>query len=95
LNDLQDRTIRAAEAKQFMENPLFKAMFAGVEEYLRQVGLHCEPDNKEKAHRVVITMQLLESLRMEIERRANDGDFAAFAMAEFEKQSITKRLFRR
>lgn len=95
-DDLETRRIRAEEARQFLTNPLFKAMFAGVESYLREVGLSCEPDNKDKAQRVVISMQLLESLRLEIERRVTDGDFAAFQMQQLERQrGLVDRVFRR
>lgn len=93
-DDLETRRIRAAEARQFMANPLFREAFDGVAEALRQVAIHCDADDKEKAHRVVLSMQLLGMVRREVERRAEDGDFAEFQMKELEKRSKL-RLFKR
>jgi hypothetical protein len=93
-NDIESRRIRANEARQFLQNPLFREAFEGVAEYLRQVGLGCDPDNKEKAQRIVISMQLLEAVKREITRKVEDGDMAEVQFAEIEKRRAF-RLFQR
>lgn len=93
-DDLETRRIRAAEARQFMENPLFREAFDGVAQELHLVALACDPDDKDKAQRIVLSQQLLQAVKREIERRAEDGDFAEFQMKELEKRSKL-RLFRR
>ena len=85
-NDLESRRARANEARQFMGNPLFKEAFEGVGEYLRQAGLSCDPDNKDKAQRVIISQQLLEALRREIIRKIEDGDMADIQIEELERR---------
>lgn len=88
------RLVRANAAKQFKDNPLFGQMFDGVVAYLDAQALECDPDNKDKAQRIVISRQLLASMQREIERRIDDGEFAAFTMQEIEKAGRL-RLFRR
>jgi hypothetical protein len=95
MNDLETRRIRAEEAKQFMRNPLFKAAFDGVKADLDQTALACDPDNKDKAQRIVIAQQLLQAVRREIERRAEDGDFVEFQMRELQPKGAVRRLFTR
>jgi len=89
-DDLESRRIRAEEARQFLSNPLFREAFDGVARDLLEVSLTCDPDNKDKAQRIVISQQLLQAVRREIERKVNDGEFAAFQMAELDKR---KKLF--
>jgi hypothetical protein len=93
--DLENRRIRAAEARQFMQNPLFKAMFEGVGESLEQRALSCPPTDKDMAGDIIRCKQLLVAMRREIERRAEDGDFAEFQMNELEQRRGIARIFRR
>lgn len=90
----EERRSRAIEARQFSENPLFKAMFEGVGASLEAKALSCDPKDEKQAADIIRCKQLLVAMRREIERRAEDGDFAAFEIAQLEKQGI-KRLFRR
>jgi hypothetical protein len=69
-------------------------MFAETAAYLDQVSLSCDPDDKDRAQRIIISRQLLEAMRKEIERRVEDGDFAAFSLAELERKKAWK-VFRR
>jgi hypothetical protein len=95
MTDLETRRIRAEEAKQFMRNPLFKECFDGVKADLDQTALMCDPDNRDKAQRIIIAQQLLQAVRREIERRAEDGDFVEFQMRELQpKGGIVRRFLR-
>jgi hypothetical protein len=86
--DYESERIRANQARQFMADPLFSEMFDGVESYLQQVALSCDPDNKDRAQRIVISQQLLEALKREIIRRVEDGDMAAFQIKQLEKRKV-------
>jgi hypothetical protein len=88
MNDdsLESRVFRANDAKQFLQNPLFRESFDGVAADLEAVALSCDPDNKDKAQRIVIAKQLLAAVKREITRKVEDGEMAQFQMGELEKK---------
>lgn len=94
MNDLETRQIRANEARQFLANPLFREAFDGVAQALHDVALSCDPDDKDKAQRVVLSQQLLEAVKREIIRKTEDGDMAEFQMRELEKRSMLRKFIR-
>jgi hypothetical protein len=85
-NELEQRRARANEARQFMQNPLFKESFGAVADYLHEVALSCNPDDKDKAQRIIISQQLLESVKREVIRKAEDGDMAEIQISELERK---------
>jgi hypothetical protein len=89
------RRSRAIEARQFSENALFKAMFEGVGEALEHKALACDPKDERQAADIIRCKQLLAAMRREIERRVEDGEFAAFEMKELARRSPMERIFRR
>jgi hypothetical protein len=92
----EQRRIRAAEAKQFMANPLFRAMFDGVAAALESKALACDPTEEKRAADVIRCKQLLQAMRREIERRVEDGEFAAFEIEQLEKKKLLSlRVLRR
>jgi len=94
-HDLEDRRIRANEARQFMANPLWGQAWGAVEHYLHASALSCDPDNKDKAQRIVITQQLLAAVKREVERQAEDGEFVAVQLDELDRKRGLKRMFQR
>lgn len=82
----EDRTFRATDAKQLLENPLFVEAFAGVENHLSMAALTCDPDNATKAQRIVISQQLLAAVKREIQRIVVDGQVAQVQMNELENK---------
>jgi hypothetical protein len=90
----EERKSRAIEARQFLENPLLKAMFEGVGDALESKALACDPKDEKQAADIIRCKQLLVAMRREIERRAEDGEFAAFEIAQLQKRSVL-RAFRR
>jgi hypothetical protein len=88
MNDdsLESRVIRANDAKQFLQSPLFREAFDGVAADLEAVALSCDPDNKDKAQRIVIAKQLLAAVKREITRKVEDGEMAQFQMSELERK---------
>jgi hypothetical protein len=94
MNELENRRARANEARQFLQNPLFRDSFAAVEEYLNEQALGCDPDNEKKAQRIVLSKQLLAGIKRELVRKIEDGDMAIMQMAEIERRGV-RHLFRR
>lgn len=91
---LEDRTIRAADAKQLLEHPMFVEAWAAVEKHLNMQALTCDSDNAQKALRIVISQQLLAGVKREIQRIVNDGVVAEVQLSELEQKrrfSVFKR----
>lgn len=88
------RVFRGEDARQALENPLWREAFAAVSGHLERVALSCDPDNKETAQRVVISMQLLKAIKRELERVVEDGEFAKVEIRELEKRKGLLRFVR-
>lgn len=88
------RRIIGAEAQQALDNKHWKEAFAAVNDYLDQVALSCDPDNRDKAQRVVISKQLLAAIRQELIRKIEDGEVAKIEIEKIEEAG-KPRLFRR
>lgn len=82
----QERTFRATDAKQLLENKLFVEAFDAVQNHLNMAALACDPDNKDKAQRIVISQQLLAAVKREITRIVNDGAMAEVQISELEQK---------
>lgn len=85
----EDRTFRATDAKQLLENPLFVEAFDTVAGHLQSQALSCAPDDAQKAQRIIISQQLLAAVKREITRVVADGQIAQVQLNELE----TKRKF--
>ena len=90
----EERQVRAQEAKEFFSHPMFRAMFEGVSDVLENKALSCPSTDKEMAADIIRCKQLLVALRREIERKAEDGDFAAFELQQLNKKPLL-RVFQR
>ena len=91
---LEDRTIRAADAKQLLEHPMFVEAWDAVEKHLNMQALTCDSDNAQKALRIVISQQLLAGVKREIQRIVQDGIVAEVQLSELEQKrrfSVFKR----
>lgn len=80
------RRFRAQDAKSLLENPMLVQAFSAVNDYLDASALSCDPDNAEKARRIVISKQLLAAVKREIERVVSDGVVAELQIAEIEQK---------
>ena len=89
------RKFRATDAKQLLESPLFVEAFGAVERHLQMSALTCDSDDTTKAHRIVISMKLLASVRREITRIVTDGDVAEIQMADIERKKGLRAIFQR
>lgn len=90
----QERRIIGEDAKQALQNKHWKEAFEAVETYLIDGAKACDPDNREKAQRVVISMQLLEALKRELVRKVEDGEMAKVEIAELERRNRPLRFVR-
>ena len=92
----EERTFRATDAKQLLENPLFIEAFDSVANYLQAAALSCDPDNSVKALRIVNSQQLLAAIKREISRVVSDGQIAKVQISELEqKRNMMQRVLRR
>jgi hypothetical protein len=91
----EQRRSKAIEAQQFMRHPAFNAMFEGVAQALESKALSCPATDEKLAADVIRCKQLLAAIKREVERRAEDGDFAAFEIEQLEKKGVVQRLLRR
>lgn len=82
----EQRKVIGAEAQQLLDNRHFREAFDAVEKHLSEVAKHCDPDNKEKTQRVVISMQLLEAIKREIMRKVEDGEMATVELDELDQR---------
>lgn len=90
----EERKFRATDAKQLLDNKLFKEAFSKVGEYLESAALSCDPDNPAKTQRIVISKQLLAAIQREITRIIKDGEIAEIQLREIENRGLLSR-FRR
>lgn len=82
----EKRVIDGNDARQLINNALFKQAFENVEGYLDTQALSCDPDNKDKAQRIIISKQLLAAVQREVIRVIEDGAMAQVQMQEIEQR---------
>lgn len=90
----QQRRIIGAEAEQSLRDKHWNAAFEDVNAYLDQVALSCDPDNKEKAQRIILSKQLLQSVRGALVAKIEDGEMAKIEIEQLEARDRL-RVFRR
>lgn len=90
----EDRRIRGNDARHLLDNPLFKEAFAAVNDYLESAAMSCNPDDAEKARRIVISKQLLAAVKREITRVVEDGVVADVQISEIEARRGLRRFIR-
>lgn len=93
LNPHERRSI-GIEARQLLENSHFREAWDAVDGYLNEVALSCDPDNKDKAQRVILSKQLLAAVKREFVRKVEDGDMASIQIAELEGRKTPLRFVR-
>lgn len=82
----EERRSVGIEARQALDNRHWRQAFEAVETYLVDNAKACDPDNKEKAARIVISMQLLEAIKRELIRKIEDGEMAQVEIVELERR---------
>ena len=75
------------DARAILNSPVFKLAVERVGEHVDNVALSCDPDNKDKAQRVIISKQLLRAIVRELELVIEDGEAARIHMDELEKRN--------
>jgi hypothetical protein len=90
----EQRRIIGAEARQALENKHWNEALSAVEGYLVENAKACDPDNKDKSQRIVISLQLLEAIKRELVRKIEDGEFAAVEIKELERKNRPLRFVR-
>lgn len=90
----EQRRIIGVEAQQALDNRHLKEAFEGVADYLEEQAQDCDPDNKERAQRIVLSKQLLGSIKRELIRKIEDGEMAKIEIAELEKRRKPLQFYR-
>lgn len=90
----EQRRIIGAEAQQSMNDKHWNAALSAVEGYLVEQAKSCDPDNKEKSQRIVISMQLLDAIKRELIRKIEDGEFARVEIEELSRRNRALRFVR-
>lgn len=83
---IEDRLIRATDARQLLENPMLVEAWDAVEKHLHMQAITCDADNAQKALRIVISQQLLAAVKREIQRIVTDGVVAQVQLSEIEQK---------
>lgn len=92
---MEDKVRRAAEANSILDNELFKGAFEKVAGHIEAQAISCDPDNAERARRIILAKQILSSIQREFIRTIEDGMVEEIRIREIEKQNSFKRVFRR
>lgn len=91
MSDLEQQRIRGEQAKQLLENTILREAFEKVGDSIEKQAATCDPDNAEKARRIIIAKQLLAGVEREIYRVVQDGDIAAHVKEMEPKRRLFKR----
>ena len=82
----EKRVIQSNDARALLNNGIFKSALARMDEHLEAQAITCDPDNKEKAQRVIIAKQLMKGIIREIESLISDGEIAKVQLSELEQK---------
>lgn len=89
----ESRRIRGEDAKALLNNRLLREAFKAVGDHLEAQALACDPDNKDKATRIIISKQIISGIEREIKRVIEDGEVAEIQLAEIErKRTLLQRM---
>lgn len=91
---LEKTRIDGADARAMLESHLFRGAWDALNDHLNAQELACDPDNSEKARRIIISKQLLVALKREFERQVDSGLMARVQLDELEKKRKL-RIFQR
>jgi hypothetical protein len=90
----EQRRIISNEARQLLENKHFREAFGAVDAAIEMQASSCDPDNKDKAQRIIIAKQMLLAVRREILRKLDDGWMAEAQIVEIENARKRARFVR-
>lgn len=90
----EQRKIRGNEARSVLENRHLREALKAVYDAVEAEALSCSRDDREKAHRIVITKQLAVMFERELVRKIEDGYVAEVELSELEARR-RPRVFRR
>ena len=90
---MNQEQMRAVDAQQLLDNPVFKGAVEHMEAYLETQALSTDPDDKGKCARIVISKQLLRGLIREINKYIETGEVVT--LRELHKKTVAQKVFRR
>ncbi len=87
---LEAERYKGLDAKALLDNPLLKEAFFRVETYINAQAASCDPDDKERSARIIVSMQLIKGVKREIERMIENGAMANVHIAQIEEKKEKK-----
>ena len=93
MDDLQNTINIAQEGKRIIDSEPFKKAMSRLDDHLDMQLFSCDPDNKEKAQRVVLAKQIFKGIHREFERLLQEGEVAKIQLDELNAKKVTE--FRR
>lgn len=95
--ELKAKTFRAEDAKQLLDNPVWKTIWGAVNEHLDSKALLCNTAKEpEVAADLVRCKQLVKALEREVHRVIQDGQIAEIQIEELNKKKTPlQRMFLR
>jgi len=90
---MNQEQMRAVDAQQLLDNPVFKGAVEHMEAYLETQALNVNPADKDLCTKVIISKQMLRGVVREIHRYIETGQVAA--MQELKKTPLKDRVFQR
>lgn len=91
---LEERKFKGEDARILLENRLLKNAFKAVGEAIEAMALGCNPDDRERAQRIIISKQLLVGIEREIKRVVEDGEIATVQLDELKRKGILAKFCR-
>lgn len=95
MTDLNSDIFSASDAKQLVENPVWKKIWIGVNAAIDAKSLACDTaHDKDGAADIIRVKQLIRGLEREVQRVIDAGTIAELRIDELEKKGQVKE-FRR
>lgn len=91
---LEEERNKGTDAKAVLGNQAFNQAFDKVNDYLEAQALGCDPDNKEKAQRIILSKQILQSIKRELTKTVENGNIAVIQIEQLAEESKMKRVVR-
>ena len=86
---LEEDKNRGRQAKQLLEDPIFREAVDTVEKYLDAKILGCDPDNEKQTQRVVLAKQIMKGVIRTIETVIANGAVAEIKMSELDVSKVS------
>ncbi len=92
---MSEATNRATDARNLLDNPVFKGAMIKVGQAIDLKLMSIDPDDRDKCTRVVLAKQILKGIEREIHRYIQDGEVVELVELDRKRKTIKDVVFRR